>query len=168
MIKRLDHKRIAAIDRRLAAIHEAGHVVIARGLGLVVLQAWIEPSGRTQHQLKNEKSWTGRTTIQRSVDPLERRMVGTSGSVAELCWWGGDIDPDYWTNPDMMSLSDWRLSGCEPGQPDQMCCEAIERMADCSSGAVPAGKICLQSPAAWSWTPTTAGGMRQCDGRIPI
>jgi hypothetical protein len=58
----------------------------------------------------------------------ERSMVGCAGAVAELCWDRECIDPDYWTDPDMMSTSDWRLSGCEPGEPDDLCIEAIKNL----------------------------------------
>ena len=37
----LDPSRISASDRRHAAIHEAGHIVVARHLGLMTLQAEI-------------------------------------------------------------------------------------------------------------------------------
>ena len=35
-------RRVEARDRRMAAIHEAGHVVMARGVGLDVLGASLE------------------------------------------------------------------------------------------------------------------------------
>ncbi len=55
-------------------------------------------------------------------------MLGCAGAMAELCWKGEYIDPGYWTEPEMMSPSDWRLCGCEPGEPDKVCIEAIERL----------------------------------------
>src|ERR1035437_7092778 len=42
MHKPLTREHISAIDRRRAAIHEAGHVVMARHIGLTNVSAWLE------------------------------------------------------------------------------------------------------------------------------
>jgi hypothetical protein len=44
MKSRADQRRIAARDRRGAAVHEAGHLVVAANFGLHPLSAWITPN----------------------------------------------------------------------------------------------------------------------------
>src|SRR5262249_11799864 len=86
-------RKIVARDRRLAAVHEAGHVVVARRLGLEILSAWIRPDG------SEERSWDGRVQINTSDAPkIARQMVGVAGSVAEWLWEGGEMEdslPDF-------------------------------------------------------------------------
>ena len=43
--KSINLKRLEARDRRLAAIHEAGHHVIARHRGMHEVESWIERAG---------------------------------------------------------------------------------------------------------------------------
>jgi hypothetical protein len=85
-------KRILARDRRMAAVHEAGHVVVARRLGLRISSAWIVPNER--ETAADEQTWSGRVQIEslQGVDQLSRRMVGVAGAVAEWVWWGGWIE----------------------------------------------------------------------------
>ena len=40
----MNSKRTLARERRLAAVHEAGHVVIAHRVGFKIASAWIMPS----------------------------------------------------------------------------------------------------------------------------
>ncbi len=40
----MNSKRPLARERRLAAVHEAGHVVIARRVGFKIASAWIMPN----------------------------------------------------------------------------------------------------------------------------
>jgi hypothetical protein len=55
-------------------------------------------------------------------------MLGCAGAAAELCWQREDIHPDYWIEADRMSEFDWRLAGCAPAEPDDICIEAIEEL----------------------------------------
>lgn len=76
------------------------------------------------------RAWIGRVQY-RGLDvlsSLERRMLGCAGAAAELCWQHEDIHPDHWIEAERMSESDWRLAGCEPGEPDDTCIEAIEEL----------------------------------------
>jgi hypothetical protein len=57
-------------------------------------------------------------------------MVGCAGAVAELSWRRDYIDPDYWIDPAFMSQSDWYVAECEPGEPDDLCIEGIEQIAE--------------------------------------
>jgi hypothetical protein len=122
-VMKMSPKKIRARERRLAAIHEAGHVVVARRLGFELLSAWITPHGGEP----DERTWTGRVQIRRPDEASEsgRRMVGIAGSVAEHLWSGGWIE-DY--SPDeAMSESDWHLAGCDPDdEPDDVLMDAIE------------------------------------------
>ena len=112
----------------MAAIHEAGHIVTAARFGLYPASAWI---CRNETADTDEKTWAGRVQFLTGLDrlsPLERRMVGCAGAAAELCWRREYFDLNYWTDADMLSSFDWRLSGCDPGEPDDSCIEAIERL----------------------------------------
>jgi len=119
--------RVLARDRRLAAVHQAGHVVVAAHFGLKPARARIR---RVDAPMPDQRVWTGR--IQFSgldiLSPLERRTLGCAGVAAELVWRREDLHPDHWIEAGHMSASDWRLSGCEPGEPDDLCIEAIEEL----------------------------------------
>ncbi len=60
-------------------------------------------------------------------------MIAVAGSVAEVCWQRIDVDEffvgDYWGDPDAMSPGDWKGVQCEPGEPDDLCAEAILKVA---------------------------------------
>jgi hypothetical protein len=115
--------RTLARGRRMAAVHEAGHVVIARRVGFKTAVAWIWPNeGR-----REERSWLGRTLLQKGpqVDDLSRRMVGVAGSIAEHLWHGGWIG-EYLPQEEM-SESDWRMAGCVPNEPDDVLDECNRR-----------------------------------------
>lgn len=118
--------RMEAYDRRLAAIHEAGHALIAIHLGYKA-HAWIHRN-ETADPLR-EKTWLGHMTVHNlPTEPGHPhvRMVAVAGMVGETLWkcghdeeyaepWGWE---DYLLDEASMSPSDWRLSGCVPGEPD--------------------------------------------------
>ena len=117
----MNSKRTLARERRLAAVHQAGHVVIARRVGFKIASAWIMPNDG--EDAKDEGTWTGRVQIESvRADTFACRMVGVAGSVAEHLWLGGGID-DYF--PDTLSEDDWLLTGCHPAQPDDPLMVAI-------------------------------------------
>ena len=120
-------KRVLARDRRLAAVHEAGHLVVAAHFGLKRAKARIR---RAEAPMPDGRAWTGRVQFAGLdvLSSLERRMLGCAGAAAELCWQHEDIHPDYWIEADRMSESDWRLAGCLLGEPDDLCIEAIEEL----------------------------------------
>ena len=119
-----------ARDRRLAAVHEAGHVVIARMFSIKA-DAYIRPVLGNVDVLY-ESMWIGQTLYNRR-DLRSRRehaMFGVAGAVAKLCWRGEFIDDEsIWYEPEMMSESDWESTGCVPGEPDENCLEAISAVA---------------------------------------
>jgi hypothetical protein len=57
-----DERRLCARDRRLAAVHEAGHLVIARHFRLITASARIFPSRGTSD---SEKLWVGNFSFSR-------------------------------------------------------------------------------------------------------
>jgi hypothetical protein len=123
--------RILARDRRTAAVHEAGHLVIARMLRIRFSSAWIMPVDDASPP--EESSWTGRVQlirIPKRLGKFRRRMLGVAGRVAELSWRHERVDHDLWSWPEMMSESDWHIAECAPGEPDRACCLAILRVAD--------------------------------------
>jgi hypothetical protein len=125
-----------ARDRRMAAVHEAGHVVIARMLSIGVGYAYICPvEADEESNILNNKTWLGHTLsnprdLQRA-NRRQRAMFGVAGAVAEHCWDGYDItwDDIIWNDHAVMSASDWEGTGCVPGLPDENCLEAISAVA---------------------------------------
>jgi hypothetical protein len=121
----MDKKRIAARDRRSAAVHEAGHLVVARQYGLKIHSAWIVPNETKDP--RQERTWDGQVQITTTSAPeIVRRMVGVAGAVAEHLWRGRWIE-DY--SPEgNMSESDWHLAGCNPDEPDDAFMHAVEEV----------------------------------------
>jgi hypothetical protein len=129
--------RINAYDRRIAAIHEAGHALMAVHLGYTA-DAWIHAT-ETAAPLE-EKTWVGHMIIRSR--PVKRnhphtRMVAVAGMVAETLWKNGHdeeyADPygweDYLLDGGCMSFSDWRLANCDPGEPDDDLYEIAAQVA---------------------------------------
>lgn len=121
-------RRIAVIERRSAAVHEAGHLVVGRFVGLRDVDAWIFPRPEAG---VDQKTWGGKaefssTQVQR-LPALERRMFAVAGSVAERCWRREFVDPWLWQEPAMMSSTDWQTSRCAPGDVDELLERAIQR-----------------------------------------
>ncbi len=114
MINRL---RIEARDRRMSAIHEAGHAVVARHLGIRVSSVWIVPN-EDDVGPKDQHTWTGRAQCElwsrkRRPSHIRQAMVGVAGAVAELVW-----ENDDWADPTeegRMSETDWASTGYKPG-----------------------------------------------------
>lgn len=81
---------IRARDLSRAAIHEAGHVIVARALGLVA-DAWLipAPDGGIDNQ-----HWVGKTRVMRGNG---ERVQAWAGSIAEMLLLDGtDSDTAYW------------------------------------------------------------------------
>lgn len=124
--------RIQALDRRMAAVHEAGHAVIAMHLGVDVWSVHIYPNDT--NDIRNEKSYRGQATFEPPSDPNHCRMIAVAGMVAErvweargpafICW------PDNLADPDCMSPTDWDGTGCEPGEPDDELIAAVDAVEE--------------------------------------
>jgi hypothetical protein len=123
--RRLSKIQISAWERRLAAIHEAGHFTIGRHLGLLTFNARIE---KNPNQSRDEKSWLASTIILQSTTLRKNRMVAVAGAVAEFCWKREMFEDtrDAWEDPLTMSDADWALSGCQPGEPSRQLMRAVE------------------------------------------
>jgi hypothetical protein len=127
----LNPKRIMARDRRLAAIHEAGHVIMARHLDVPAV-AWLEktPTGTADSDVLFQKIWIGHTTysFNKTLTRRKKVMLAVAGSVAEQCWQRFSFADtlDHWEDPDAMSESDWAGTGCTPGEPSSNLLRIIE------------------------------------------
>jgi hypothetical protein len=138
-LRKLSPARIEARDRRMAAIHEAGHAVIARHVGARSAQAHIE-----RHSAADpfEKTWTGQCRvawIEHKVSPAHDAMISVAGAVAEHVW---DGDGDFlraegewaWHEEAIMSPTDWDMAGCAPGKPDAAFMRAVDKVIDLLTG----------------------------------
>ena len=122
-------RRLEAIDRRQTAVHEAGHVVIARELQIPHMGATLlccPDSDPTE-----EGRWSGFTKAQLDGLPRPKKaMFGVAGRVAEACWQRRALEEIYWEDPDIMSPSDWEAVACEPGGPNDCLEEAAKQVFD--------------------------------------
>jgi hypothetical protein len=108
----LSLKRIIAMDRRKAAIHEAGHVVLARHLGELGAYARLERTFAPD--VACEKQWAGHTefNLNKLCSRRAKIMIAVAGAVAEYCWKRWDFEEDSWYDPNVMSPTDWALARC--------------------------------------------------------
>jgi hypothetical protein len=117
-------------DRRKAALHEAGHIIIANECGVSAyghIFAHHNPA-------PDEKRWGGKAVISdpkrfSRLSRLKRCMIAVAGAVGELD--EEDLEfpeelSEYWLEPERMSLKDWEMAECNPGNPHRSCCRAIE------------------------------------------
>lgn len=128
--------RALARDRRGIAMHEAGHFVIARHLGLQHVFAVIW-QGEAPNPARDV--WRGMCSRLRDPHhgrrPIEDMMIGCAGLVAEVAWCemtkGGALGrvADYLREPDSMSHSDWTTCHAPPGDPDPALIRAAEHVA---------------------------------------
>jgi len=76
----------------MAAIHEAGHVVMARHIGLTNVSAWLEEIQDFADDILYDKLWIGHTTYLQSgingktISTKKLAMFAVAGAVAECCW----------------------------------------------------------------------------------
>lgn len=128
----MKERRIIAHDRRMAAVHEAGHVVVAMHLGVDVLDADIRPN--PTDNIRFEKSYLGRATYAQPSDSEQARLIAVAGMVAEEVWKAHGPAYEHWwdhmCDPACMSHSDWVGTGCKPGEPDDALIEAAETVED--------------------------------------
>jgi hypothetical protein len=126
-------ERMAAKDRRRAAIHEAGHVTIGRYIGLKAVSALlvkVEGGGLC------EKHWIGHTRylspqiLNQKTPRKKLAMFSVAGAVAEFCWqhdtFEETLDYDAWSDENVMSSTDWAGCDCSPGRPTRQLFRTIE------------------------------------------
>jgi hypothetical protein len=106
-------------DRRRSAVHEAGHAVLAEHLGVGAV-AEIIPT--FADDLMNKKAWIGRCYFLSKLSKEQARIIAVAGATAEGCWFNQYLGPwdIEWEDPEVMSASDWRYSGCAIGEPDRL------------------------------------------------
>jgi len=145
----LSARRVSARDRRRAAIHEGGHVVVARHLGILGIGAEIR---KFQSRDFTRRQWGGSFTfveqevvlvasepatvkVRRAPKYKMRRapkyklmLVAVAGAVAEACWCRETFDDTYdtWYEPSVMSETDWDHAGCAPGEPSKQLWDSVE------------------------------------------
>jgi hypothetical protein len=120
----------------MAAVHEAGHAVIAMHLGVQVWSVHIHPNPTDDFQA--EKLYVGQATYGQPPDIERRRLIAVAGMVAEEVWKARGPTYQYWWDemfdPACMSNTDWSDTGCEPGQPDDALHDAAEAVELLLSG----------------------------------
>lgn len=126
--------RVAARDRRYAAIHEAGHVVIGRHIGLRGVRAWLEKTSNPEPLF--DKFWIGKTqyikpsALGETMSRKKLALFAVAGAVAERCWnkytFEDSCGDEFWLDENVMSESDWLGCDCDPGNPTRKVFEAIE------------------------------------------
>lgn len=139
---KLSPHRIEARDRRAAAVHEAGHLVMARHFHVVSDEdaTYLFPRARIWRSATMdslwEKTWLGecRGLDVRSLSEAQRRMFGIAGYVAEAMWRDEWFDVD--TLPlDYDDLSDTDKRACGPlGEPLERAARRVEKLFDRNTG----------------------------------
>lgn len=132
-------RHLQAWDRRLASIHEAGHLVVAGHLGIKSAEAWIAPVNNAS--AGDMKTWIGQCGFlagQRRMSNIGWMKIAVAGHVAEQCWQYRDeagAFPIFWEDglgdPEAMSPADWAMADHTPGGPSGKlvrACEAVERV----------------------------------------
>lgn len=124
-------KRREAFDRRMTAIHEAGHFTVVRHFGLIAYAGiWDNYDPQTKEIFfLGQCVWWGDV----GLTPMKERMISVAGVVAEKLWHdpkgiGELLNLKYW-GKDAMSPSDWMGCRCEPGVPDHHLIMAVEHVA---------------------------------------
>jgi hypothetical protein len=120
-----------AYDQEKAAVHEAGHLVVAlhvfasNFISIRHLKAQIY---RVPGGTRSGCTWNGDFVVHGLdlLPPEERAKIGVAGVVAVTRWRGTSVQDLDFKNPDTMSLRDWDTCGCEPGESS----EALMRAAD--------------------------------------
>lgn len=125
-----------ARDRRKCAIHEAGHYVVARHLGLRSAAAWIVR--RTDvTDLMADRLWEGFTSISSAeLNQISTRrvmMYGVAGVVAEEAWSlrhgsedSGWLHPEDLLAEGGMSETDWATARSTPCRVTPKLLRAVE------------------------------------------
>lgn len=108
--------RAYALNRRLVAVHEAGHVIIAHHFG-------VEGFGMIWRE---REYWDGASFIPTVWDlPADqRRIVGIAGAAATLLWL--KIPAHQFFSTKLASRSDWELISRVRGRNGAMIREAVD------------------------------------------
>jgi len=124
--------RFEAFDRRRTALHEAGHVVMGRAIGIRDICAVI---WRNPKPTPDEKLWFGTTMCQtRRISAASLRLFGVAGVAAETFSERLSAEDIDFYEPACMSASDWAACNCEPGVPDAALFEAADEAVNLLGG----------------------------------
>jgi membrane-associated protease RseP (regulator of RpoE activity) len=118
--------------RRQAALHEAGHIVIAKRFGSESFGYIFPRVPFEKIDSTDDKLWGGQTSgplrkLQR-LSRIRRCMIAVAGAVAEVG--RGELDDILFYDPDVMSPTDWESAECEPGNPDRTRLRAVDKVAE--------------------------------------
>ena len=126
--------QIYARDRRMAAVHEAGHCLIAQRYGGQP-DAWIDRNPDIIDPYAGSSTWIGQTGMfwgRLKLSDYRRMQIGVAGCVAETVWRDRDRCFDWWsdfTDVAAMSPSDWALTGHQPVEPTRKLVRAANEVA---------------------------------------
>jgi hypothetical protein len=115
--------RIAAVERRRSALHEAAHALVAWKLGL-----WAEAEIYPTFSLdRDKKAWRGRCRLMvKGTTLLQRRAVAAAGAIAEAIADGDDVSDIDWHLSEVMSPTDWQMAELPPGKPNRHFMRAVK------------------------------------------
>ena len=134
----------------MIAVHEAGHVVIAKMLGISAL-GYIDVRADMDFDFRSQRTCYGWTVPMGDANDADLRLIGVAGAVAELCWLREPVDEFV---GQLMSDGDCAMAQCNPDFPDDECMDAADTVArvlqPCGSHwhdvLVEARKLILGSP----------------------
>jgi hypothetical protein len=125
--KVIKRERVLAYDRRDVAMHEAGHIVAARHLGLQAEGSiYSAPASDDPYA----GTWDGHTYFGPLPTPAQKRKIAVAGTIAQRAF-RREWDYDWWLiseddEADLLSPTDWRNAGREPGTFDPQLLRAIK------------------------------------------
>jgi hypothetical protein len=111
-----------ASAQETVAVHEAGHLVVARHFQDARPYFGMRPALTAQIFRENTANgnitWRGDFNYLRfDVSPLQKTMIGVAGVIAVTLWRGNSVAELDWENPQTMSTKDWNECGWTPGKP---------------------------------------------------
>ncbi len=135
-LRRFTPRRLEALERRVAAVHEAGHFVVARHLGLRSAAAWLSRRTDVADPLA-DKLWVGyashSSAARHRLSTRRAMMYGVAGAVAEEAWdlrgvpeecdW---LDPWDFLEVGGMSDTDWTTARSDPRRVTPKLVRAVE------------------------------------------
>jgi hypothetical protein len=125
-----------AYDQKKAAVHEAGHLVVARHV--FANHFWSHHGLKARIFREGTRTWNGHFTFPPfDLPALDRAMIGVAGVIAVTRWRGTSVQDLDWENPSTMSRMDWSMSGCDPGKPSQDLRDAVHRVAELLTPGTP-------------------------------
>ncbi len=133
-----------AHDQENAAVHEAGHLVVARHVFANHFWSYHHLKARIYRVPEGTRcgsTWNGDFPFEPfDLPPEERAKIGVAGVIAITRWRGKSVQDLDWKNPKTMSKCNWGICDCEPGQPTRVLLTAADAV------------FTLLDPAADCWS----------------